>query len=403
MSTNRTDFENNQTGNEHSRRKNKKSKLLPFGCSSRATICVAICLLCCMVVLFIAKWDDLSPSGIADWFAFSGTSADDFPVSISGSSILENNFQATNNGIVYLSDTSVVCLDAGGEKLFSDQHNFTNPMIKNHGTYSIAYNVGGSNFRIISEQGEVYRGTQGTSINDCDVTSSGIYSVISDQTGYLSMMAVYDGENNMIFSYSFNDYYAISVSLNEKGTMAAVGAVNSVDGEMVSKIYVLDFTKTEPASVFSYNDQIVYDVEFVDENNFAVVTDSLVSVIDTTKYKEVPYSFQSKVLTAYDISYGTGIVLSLSLSDDERDCSVVSLNTDGNEVGSFSTELKIFSVSLCSDKIAFLASDKLYLYNGYGDSFGEWSVGTDARRVILPQAKFAYILGVSEIRRVDLK
>lgn len=402
MALNVTNTAEEQRGSGQ-RRTVKRKRPLPFGCSSRAAVCITICLICCIFVFVIARWDDFSPNGISEWFAFSGASADDFPVDITGNSILENNIQLSNNGLFYISDTSIIGLDSSGEEVYNAQHNFTNPLLKCNDAYSIAYNVGGSNFRIISDQTEIYRGTQGSFINDCDITSKGVYAVISDQTGYLSMLSVYDTDNNMIFSYSFNDYYAVSVSLNESGTMAAVGSVNSVDGEMVSRIYVLDFSKTEPVSVLTYNDQLVYSVKFVSEGKFAVITDSLVSVIDTSKQKEIPYSFGNKVLTAYDISYGNGIFISLSRSDDGRECSVISLDTDGNEVGSFATELKIFSLSAYADKIAFLSSDKLYIYNSYGDSFGQWEVGTDARKVILPQSKFAYILGVSEIRMVSLK
>ena len=111
------------------------------------------------------------------------------------------------------------------------------------------------------------------------------------------------------------------------------------------------------------------------------------------------YLYGSKVLTAYTISYGNAIVLSLADFDDGRECSVVTINTAGNEVGVFSTGLKIFSLACRKDKIAVLSGDKLYLYNYYGDCFNSWQIGSDAKSALLPQEKTAYILGVSEIRK----
>lgn len=396
---------NNTKDNVRNDRKSssKKKKNLPFGCSSRFTVCLIFCILACTAVFVSSKWDTLSPNGITEWFVFSSVTDEDFSIDISGTSIIERNLQINSTGLIYVSDTSIVDLNYDGSKKYSEQHNFTNPIIKTSDTYSIAYNAGGSNYRILSETGELYRGTQGSSITDCDITPLGSYAVISDQTGYLSILSVYDKDNNLIYTYSFNDYYAISVSLNESGTMAAVGAVNSVDGQLVSKVYVIDFSKTTPVNIYTYNDQIIYDVDFVSEDNFAVVTDSLISVISIDKHKEIPYSFGTRVLTAYDISYDTGIVLSLSRSDDGRDCSIISLDTSGNEINNFSTEFKVFSIDVKDDKIAFLSSNTLYLYNSYGDTFGEWEVGTDAKSLILPKKDTAYILGVSEIRKVDLK
>lgn len=384
-------------------KKRKRKSSLPFGCSSRLAVCAVFCVICCVVVFVVAKWEVLSPDGVAEWVNFSDSTKDSFDIKISGTSVLENNLQTVNNGLMYVSDTSVVRLNHDGEKIYSYQHNFTNPLMKCSNVYSIAFNEGGSDFRILSDKGEVYRGTQGNSITDCDINDIGVYGIISDQTGYLAKLSVYDKNNEFLFGYSFNDYYAISVSISNDGTKAAVGAVNTIDGQLVSQVYLLDFTRTEPLYVYTYNDQIVYEVKFIEEDRFAVVTDSLVSVIYTDSGKEIPYSYSTRVLTAYNVSYGNNIALSLSHSNDERDCSIVSVDTKGNEQGSFSTDLKVFSIDVKKDKIALLSSNMLYLYNSYGDSFGQWEVGTDAKSVIIPQEKTAYIIGVSEIRKISLK
>ena len=395
------DYENNDRHKDNKRRKKKSS--LPFGCSSRFAVCAVFCVLCCVSVLIVTKWDTFSPDGVAEWVNFSDSTNDNFSINISGTSVLENNFKSVNNALMYVSDTSVVRLNHDGEKIYSDQHNFTNPLIKCSNVYSIAFNEGGADFRILSDKGEVYRGTQGSAITDCDINDTGVYGIISDQTGYLAKLSVYDKNNEFLFGYFFNDYYAVSVSINNEGTMAAVGAVNTVDGQIVSQVYLLDFMREDPLYVYTYKDQMIYEVKFVEEDKFAVLTDSLVSVIHSDSGKEVPYRYNNMVLTAYNISYGNNIAVSLSRSDDERDCSIVSIDTKGNEVGSFSTDLKVFAVDVKKDKIALLSSNKLYLYNSYGDSFGEWEVGTDAKSIVIPQEKTVYILGVSEIRKISLK
>ena len=383
--------------------KHKKKSSLPFGCSSRFAVGAVFCVLCCVSVLIVTKWDVFSPDEVAEWVNFSDSTKDNFSIDISGTSVLENNFKSTNNALMYVSDTSIVRLNHDGEKIYSYQHNFTNPLMKCSSIYSIAFNEGGADFRILSDKGEVYRGTQGTAITDCDINDIGIYGIISDQTGYLAKLSVFDKNNEFLFGYSFNDYYAVSVSVNNEGTMAAVGAVNTIDGQLVSQVYLLDFTREEPLYTYTYNDQIIYDVKFIEEDRFAVITDSLVSVIYSDSGKEIPYSYNNRVLTAYNVSYGNNIAVSLSRSDDERECSIVSIDTKGNETGSFSTDLKVFSIDVKKDKIALLSSSKLYLYNFYGDSFGEWEVGTDAKSIIIPQEKTSYILGVSEIRKISLK
>lgn len=393
-----------ETEQRSSRRKKQKSKeTLPFGCSSRFAVGAVFCVIACAAVFFAVKWDKLSPKGIAEWFNFSDSKQESFVGQISGTAVSERNFHSVDRGLIYVSDTSIVRLSHDGEKAYSFQHNFTNPMIKTSNTKSIAFNEGGSSFRILSAQGEVHRGVQGTAITDCDVNDSGFYCIISDQMGYLSKLSVYNSLNEYIYGFSFNDYYAVSVSLSEDGTMAAVGTVNTVDGQLISKIYLLSFTESEPLNIYTYKDSIVYEVKFIEEDRFVVVTDSLVSVVECGSGKELPYSYDNRVLTAYDVSFDENIVFSLSRSNDERDCMIVTLDKKGNEISSFSTDMKIFSIDVKNDKIAVLASNMLYQYNAYGDSFGSWEIGTDAKSVILPQEKTAYILGVSEIRKISLK
>lgn len=397
------DYNRDATEERNHKRWRKKKSSLPFGCSSRLAVCAVFILICCVGVFVALKWDKLSPGGVAEWFNFSDSKNSSFTQKISGTSVLENNFHDIDKGLIYVSDTSIVCMNHDGESIFSEQHNFTNPLIKSSKLYSIAFNEGGSSFRILSDSGEVFRGTQGTAVTDCDINDSGTYCVISDKTGYLSELSVYNKSNEFVYSYYFNDYYAVSVSLSSDSSKAVVGAVNSVDGRIVSKVYLLDFQSTAPVNVFTYTDQIVYEVKFVEEERFAVITDSLVSVVDSSNERESAYSFNKRVLTAYNVSYKENIALSLSRSDDGRECSIVSLDTKGGEIGSFATDLRIVSLDVKNEKIAALASNKLYLYNSYGDSFGDWEVGSDAKSVLLPQEKTAYLLGVSEIRKVSLK
>ena len=146
-------------GDERRRRRRRKKK------ASRLKLilgCVFVLAVCCTVLFAVMKWDKISPVGFAEWINFSDSKNSAFSSKISGISVLEKNFNALDNGIIYVSDTSVVCLNHDGESIYSEQHNFTNPLIKSSGVYSIAFNEGGANFRVFSDKGEIQRGVQGT-------------------------------------------------------------------------------------------------------------------------------------------------------------------------------------------------------------------------------------------------
>ncbi len=367
-----------------------------------AKICVFALMLIGITLIFVFG-KELSPDNVADKANYSDSKKDEAKTDISGSIVHEKNFCSTKSGLMFISDTTIVGLNHDCEKTFSEKHSYTSPMIKSSEMYSITFGEGSSGFKIIKDGHKIYEGVQGKSIVDCDINDLGSYGILSDQTGYLSCLTVYDKDNQFVYSYSFSDYYAVALSISDDGKRVAVGAINSLNGRLVSVVYLLDLTKKEPLNKFTYENQIIYDVEFISQDNFVVITDGLTTVISGNGSKETPYSYSSQILTAYDICYDSGVVLSLSKSDDGRNCNIVSLNKDGNEIGSFATNLKVMSLDTLSDRMAILSYGKLEIFNSYGDMLNSFDVGTDTKAVVMPYKKMAYVLGVSDIKKVSIK
>ena len=344
---------------------------LPFGCHTHITAAAAILAVVSIIVGIVLNWNNISPSNIKKQDEFADSHKEEATALLTGSTVLERNFQSTDRGVLYISDTSVIGLNHDCERILAEKHSFTNPMLRSSGKYAIAFNDGGGSFKVFSEDHKSFEGVKGTSITDCCVNENGDYAILSDQTGYLSCLTVYDKYNNFVYSYSFSDVYAITVTLSKNGKKAAVGTVNSQNGQFVSNVYLLDLTKRDPINVFTYQDQLIYEVSFISEERIAVITDTLASVIKSDGSKEIPYSYSSQILTAYDFCYDNCIVLSLSKSDDGRSCSVVTLNKDGGELGNFNTDLKILSLDAAPDRTAILSYGRLGIYNSYGNIFGE--------------------------------
>lgn len=383
-----------------SKRKRKEQETVSPKKSSVLGVIVIIGVLIIATVIFINR-DSFIPENVEENSSFSDSTKPSAAADITGSIISEQNLNIKNSGLIYISDTSIACLNHNCERSFFEKHTFTNPHIKSSGDYSIAFGEGGGSYRIIHDKHKVYEGTQGSSIVDCAINESGVYCIVSDKTGYLSSVSVYDKNNKFLYSYSFSDYYAINVSINKNGDKIIVGTVNSVDGRLVSKVYLLDIQRSDPIALFTYQDQILFDVEFMPGGNAAVITDVMASVIKSDGSKEQPYTYSSQILTAYDVNKGN-VVLSMSKSDDGRDCTVVTLDNEGHEIGRYSTELKITSISTAADRTAFLSEGTLITNSIQGELIASMEIGMDAKSVLLPQSKTSYILCVSGIKKVTL-
>ena len=385
---------------ERIERMRKKRRFKP---NSRVGAAVILLLLLAVCTAVIFNWDKLSPNSISENAKMSDSKKEGASTVIAGSSVYEKNFCKIDSGLIYISDTSIIELNNDCEKVYSEKHSFTDPMIRASDEYVIAFGEGSGSFRIIHDKHRIYEGVQGNSITDCDIIDNGTYCILSDQTGYMSALSVYDKTNKFLYSYSFSDAYAVSVSLSRDGKKAAVGTINSEEGRMVSKVYLLDLTKKDPIKILSYDDQLIYQIRAFSDESFALVTDMMTTVIKSDGSRETPYSYSSSILTAFDICYGSGISLALSKSDDGRSCYIVNLNSSGQEVSSYATELKATGIAALSDRTAVLSYGKLSVFSLYGDLLGEWEIGTDSKSLIMPQSKTVYILGVSGITKMSLK
>ena len=83
-------------------------------------------------------------------------------------------------------------------------------------------------------------------------------------------------------------------------------------------------------------------------------------------------------------------------------CDVYSFSSGGALKGTVTTEHRITSVSTYKNRVAVLDGDTVYLYTKDGTFLSEKVAGLDPHTVVLYSTTDAYILGVSEIRRLDL-
>lgn len=378
----------------------------------------AILLVCVIGMLCFVYRDRLSPERVSAWVQDTllgmGAGAG-YPAPIVGSEVLDTNFQLLDKDLAVVSDTSFVSLNRTAKEIANRQHSFGNPILKIAGGNALIYNQGGSTLQVETRSQTVLKRDKENTLDQhilaADISDDGIYAVVTEASGYLSEMTVFpkkiavDKPDEYLYRYWFSDYYMNAIALNSKGNQAAVGGLNSKNGQLESALYLFDFSagtlETKPAD-FIFPDAVILDISFLTNGNIAVICDKQVSIINPSTREKTDYSFNQRTLSCFYVNKGSGVTLALSKSNDGRACDIVYINRSGEVKTEVSTPYKVISVAQNGDTLALLSGGYVYRYSTAGQQVSETEVGLDARKVLLPTADEAYILGISEIRSAIL-
>lgn len=118
----------------------------------------------------------------------------------------------------------------------------------------------------------------------------------------------------------------------------------------------------------------------------------------------VKVEYEGKTLKNY--SFNTSVEtfsLALSKSGDGRQCDLITYNDNGVAVFTADSNAGSDSVSAYRNTVATMDNNTIYIYNKTGELRGTCFAGSGARRLILFSDDEAYVLSVTQIRKINLR
>ncbi len=389
-----------EDGGQGKKRKKKKS--------SKLRILFRCLLILFVVVLFvgIVSKGTFSLKSVSNWFQsaiLGNTTGEGFPVPINGTTVDYKNFSSQDGNPVVLSDTSFTILNPSGGVVTNQQHGYGSPTLEQAKNRYLIYDLSGKEYKLLDNGGLLYEGKISNKILAGAVSDSGSYAIASDSTGYASEMTVYSKEygkdNSQIFKWSSPTYRITALALNSDGTQAAAAGISAMSGTLKSAVYVFDLSQESPLAVVEYSDNLILSLSFADNGNILAVGDRQASVISPSGSSE-DYSYGKNKLHAYDIDPSQGIALLLSPYEDGGDCILIGLNPSGKTVTDIAVGGKAISVDAGQQTYLVLTDTGASYRDISGkELFASGSSGDSVTGVLGRQC--AYILGISEIRKLD--
>lgn len=369
---------------------------------------IAILAVSALAVLGWYNRANLQPENVLQWVKTSIVGmgvGDGYPKTFSGSTVAPRNFLCEGKNAVFASDTALMVCNQTGKELLNAQHSYAVPVVRASGVRVLLYNLGGKDALVEAVGGGTVKLSVGQNILGGALAANGRSAVISAADGYCGMMTAYDISGKVLSYYWFSDYYPSAVALSPDGTKAAVTGVSAKDGGLVSAVYVIPLSggKTvQPSAVCVGN--MLNDVFWGTDRTAIAVGDTGAVFLDTFSGTKTDYGYGGSQLTAY-CSDGGRLALGLMPYEGSRNQKFVVLDSSGTTVYTAKFPEKIRSVSLFGQTAAALSDGKVSFgsLSTPSASARECDAGNDACAVALKDESSAYVLGISEVRLVNIR
>ncbi len=332
-----------------------------------------------VLVLGLALWvnrESLTPENIWSWVqtqVMGAQGGDGYPVSITGSNVSQGNFTSYGGNAVVLSDTAFTVLGPAGQEVFSQRHSLNQPVLKEDAGNYLLYNQGSTGYLIASGTEVRLEDSAGQDILAGAVAANGRFALATQGKEGASDLTVYLETGEVQFTYSFAQDYITSLALSADGTSGIVCTVRSQGGELVSKVTVFQFDQADPVTQYESRDNLLLGASWGENGMLYAVGDSSLLWARASDLAFSEYSYQGRSPTAFRLEGGQAYV---SISAYEH--------AGASTLLVFRQELVLYDAST-------------------GSELARADAGSDAQSIALSSESNAYVLGVSEVRRIQVR
>lgn len=367
---------------EHKNAKKKK------GSHGLRNAIIAVMLVLIPVAALILS-DDIAVARIKKYFAgvFGNAAAielgDGSELSFVFDSDAKSVYAMPRDHVAALSTTRFAIMSMDGETSASVAASFLSPAMDASGEFTLCYDRGGTIVLLFRGAEEVFRmNTERPIISAC-VNSSGGFAVATEDDDRKSLLSVYDEDFLVRYNFKSSANYIEDVDMWSDGRLA-VYTLNADSGQFVSRVLFPDTSSEELPEESVFSGEFFFSISCLDGGDLLAVSDSG-AVFIKPDGSHTYYDYGGRILQMYSVGSGghTALLLENHLVGNNYD--LVVLDGGGTEVFVKEINMEVKSVAAGVDKVAVLSSDRLLIYDVYGNALGERDAKREARKVLLDE------------------
>ena len=321
-----------------------------------------------------------------------------------------NRFAVLGDHLVVLSSTALRILDESGEEVWSTTVKMESPALASGGGRAVAYDVGGTELYVVDATGPLLTLTaqETEPFIAATLNSKGYLAVTAEKQNYKGCVSVYDKDlSRVIFEFKSSRRFVVDACVtNDADSVAAVtlGQENSV---FVSNVVLYDLTgsaaredsqvdggvEVDASADYDISNGLVAAIG-QQGNQLVTVSDTCLTFANQKGEVSATYAYDG-YLREFDLSGDDFTVLLLNRYQTGSVGRLVTVGTDGQELGSLDVQQEILGVSAAGRYLAVLYMDSLVIYNQQLQEYATLR-GTDYARSVLMRPDGSALLLSSE-------
>lgn len=291
-----------------------------------------------------------------------------FPLSFSSNDIVDVETVGTH--VYVVSNEVLFCISSFGKLVFSQVLNYSEPVIKSCGNYGIVFDRLSGKYTVVSKKNVVFSGqsVDSAQIITAQIDSDGNYAIASRSTDSACILTYYDKSGNEKFSWACSKDHIVSVAISSNGQNLACAALSASDGEIETKIYLLNIYSDETVWEYTLKGCAAIDIHFASSSRFSLLCVDKRILLDSKGEGSIVSSneFSTELLGSYNDNDGYCVTLASKFGS-FGGYEIKNYSPNNTENYAFETDEKVTDI-LCSGKKTYILTEtQIICVNSFGN------------------------------------
>lgn len=360
----------------------------------KIVLLTALVVVVCLVLSLILFKDELNLDRVRRWFKYMGDKNDESFGRYAFDSHGSNAYGGFDGGLAVASIGGLDTYAEDGTHRHMIQQQLDLPQLLTRGSIAVAYDVGGYNLVAADKKkGEVLRLEETHPILDADISSGGAICISSSDSGYKSVLSVYNGKQDLVYRWlSASVYYPLCAIAPNGSDLAAI-SVGQSEGTFQSSICLFRTDSEEIKGEISLGSELIYDLVYLSGNKLCAIGETGIQFVSTGGDVVGTYQYQDSYLKDFDLGGDGFLTLSTNMYRAGNRYSIVTVDHKGREMASKYIGEEVLDISACGRYVAVLTQGNLTVYTKSLSVYYETEEAADATSVVMRSDGTAILIG----------
>lgn len=298
-------------------------------------------------------------------------------------------FADLNGGLAVGAGSGLQVFDAGANKMFGEAFEMKSPAISTNGDVSAIYDIGGKTLKLFDLYGVTKSISTEGKIISASINKSGWLALCTQETGGIKgRVTVYNKNKSEAFYWDSAKGYILSAAVSPDNKSLAVLTLND-EG---SRIVFFSLNSPDEKGACTLPGEIALDIRYLGDGRVLAINSGALGIVKPDGSADILIDYADQYLKGYSVDGDgfTALVLSDYMVGDQG--SVLTVDQNGNVLGTMETSRKIVSISAKGEYLAVLYSDGLTIYDRNLKEYAHFDDTVGAEQTMMRQDGKAFLI-----------